>query len=160
MNRPGIRGQALLLSMAFLVVPLAGYLHVRSFENLLLVGQQESQASSARHLATVIAAARLLPQIETSAPGRDLYAYRLEQLMEIDGRDDDWAPHFACIAAGEALRQVMTAHPDRDLTVLSGHTHGGGEVDMLPNLHCVTGGARYGAPEVQRIIEVPGGSTG
>jgi hypothetical protein len=48
----------------------------------------------------------------------------------------------------------MAAHPDRQLTVLCGHTHGSGECRILPNLKVNTGGAVYGKPEVQQIIEV------
>jgi hypothetical protein len=48
----------------------------------------------------------------------------------------------------------MTAHPDRRMTVLCGHTHSPGEAQILPNLQVLTGGAVYGAPTVQRIFEV------
>jgi hypothetical protein len=48
----------------------------------------------------------------------------------------------------------MAAHPTRQATVLCGHTHGRGEVQMLDNLTVLTGGADYGKPEVQRIFEI------
>src|SRR4051812_24169455 len=35
--------------------------------------------------------------------------------------DDNWLPFFACKAAGDALREAMTAAPDRRMTVLCGH---------------------------------------
>jgi predicted MPP superfamily phosphohydrolase len=68
--------------------------------------------------------------------------------------DDNWAPHFTSRAMGEALREIMAAHPQRRLTVLCGHTHGQGEAEILPNLRVLTGGAMYGQPEVQRVFEV------
>ena len=68
--------------------------------------------------------------------------------------DDNWAPHFVCVAAGVALAEFMRAHPDHQMTVLCGHTHGAGAAQVLPNLTCLTGGARYGAPEMQRILNV------
>jgi hypothetical protein len=40
----------------------------------------------------------------------------------------------------------MAEHPDRRLTVLSGHTHGGGRYEILPNLTAWTLGTRYGEP--------------
>ena len=40
------------------------------------------------------------------------------------------------------------------MTVLCGHTHGRGEARILENLLVLTGGATYGKPEVQRILEV------
>jgi hypothetical protein len=67
---------------------------------------------------------------------------------------DDWLPFFTCKAAGDALAAAMAAAPDRRMTVLCGHTHGGGEALVLPNLRVLTGGARYGMPEVQRVLEV------
>lgn len=67
--------------------------------------------------------------------------------------DDAWLPHFACKATGDALLTAADAHPARELLVLCGHTHGAGEVQMRPNLRVITGGAEYGHPAVQRIIE-------
>jgi hypothetical protein len=73
-----------------------------------------------------------------------------------DGRisDDDWLPHFTCKAVGDVLAQAMTAHPDRQMTVLCGHTHGAGEAQVLPNLRVLTGGAVYGKPALQRVLEL------
>ena len=68
--------------------------------------------------------------------------------------DDNWAPHFVCAAAGEALREVMAARPDQTMTVLCGHTHSSGETQILPNLTVLTGKAEYGSPRVQRVFEL------
>lgn len=68
--------------------------------------------------------------------------------------DRDWLPHFTCVAAGEALRAIMKRHPDRQLTVLCGHTHSPGYVEALPNLRVKTGHAEYCRPGVQEVIEV------
>ena len=38
--------------------------------------------------------------------------------------------------------------------VLCGHTHGSGEAPILSNLRVLTGGAVYGKPGVQRVLEV------
>ena len=70
--------------------------------------------------------------------------------------DDNGLPHFGCKAVGDALLSVMHDLPDRELTVLCGHTHGGGEVDVLGNLRCLTGEAAYGKPVVQRLFEIDG----
>ncbi len=40
------------------------------------------------------------------------------------------------------------------MLVLCGHTHGGGEVQVLENLQVVTGPAEYEKPGIQRIIEM------
>ena len=68
--------------------------------------------------------------------------------------NDQWLPHLTCSAAGEVLVDLMDAHPDHRLTVLCGHTHSAGEVQMRPNLLVRTGGARYGHPAVQDILAV------
>ena len=68
--------------------------------------------------------------------------------------DDEWLPHFACRAVGEALVEAMAAHPECEMTVLCGHTHSAGEAQVLPNLRVLTGGAEYGRPEVQRVLTV------
>jgi Icc-related predicted phosphoesterase len=68
--------------------------------------------------------------------------------------DDAWLPHFTCQTAGDALAEAMRAYPDREMTVLCGHAHGAGEAQIMPNLRVLTGGAVYGAPTVQRVLEV------
>jgi 3',5'-cyclic-AMP phosphodiesterase len=62
----------------------------------------------------------------------------------------DWLPHFSSKAVGDVLRATMEARPDKEMLVLCGHTHSPGEVQVLPNLKVVTGGAKYGEPTIQR----------
>jgi predicted MPP superfamily phosphohydrolase len=69
--------------------------------------------------------------------------------------DDQWLPHFTCRAVGDALLDIADGHPDRQITVLCGHTHGGGQAKLRDNLLVLTGGAVYGEPEVQRVFELP-----
>ena len=67
--------------------------------------------------------------------------------------DDNFLPHFSCGAAGEAMRRVMQENSQADLLVLCGHTHGGGDVQILENLRVLTGEAAYGSPAIQRVFE-------
>lgn len=67
---------------------------------------------------------------------------------------DVWLPHFTCKAVGDVLTEVMRARPDRRMTVLCGHTHGSGEAEVTPSLRVLTGGAVYGKPALQRVLEV------
>lgn len=67
--------------------------------------------------------------------------------------DDPFLPHFTCKAIGDVLRHFSRAHPAHEFTVLCGHTHGSGEVQMYPNLRVITGGAEYEKPVVQRVLE-------
>jgi Icc protein len=66
----------------------------------------------------------------------------------------DWLPHFTCKAMGDAILRTMVAFPDRELLVLCGHTHGSGEVQVAPNVIVRTGGATYGAPEINGLLSV------
>jgi 3',5'-cyclic-AMP phosphodiesterase len=68
--------------------------------------------------------------------------------------DDNWLPHFTCKAVGDALLEAMTTAPKHSMMVLCGHTHSVGEAQVLPNLRVLTGGATYGHPVIQRVLEV------
>lgn len=63
--------------------------------------------------------------------------------------DDAWLPWFTCVAAGEVIEAALAARPDARALVVCGHTHGGGAVDVRPNLRVLTGGADYGRPAAQ-----------
>jgi Icc protein len=70
-----------------------------------------------------------------------------------------WLPWFTCISTGEALLAHAEAHPQQQILVLCGHSHGAGSYRPLPNLEVRTGGwpagvADYGNPIVQQTIEV------
>lgn len=47
---------------------------------------------------------------------------------------------------------IWGAHTQHKLTVQCGHTHGGGEAQIRPNLHVITGPAEYGLPVVQQVF--------
>lgn len=68
--------------------------------------------------------------------------------------DKDWQPHFTCVVVGQVLTDMMKKHPDCQLTVYCGHTHGEGHARILPNLEVFTGHAVYGYPEIQRVVEI------
>jgi predicted MPP superfamily phosphohydrolase len=68
---------------------------------------------------------------------------------------DDWLPHFSSQVMGETIETILRERPDRQVTVLCGHTHGASEIQPLPNLLVLTGGAEYRAPAVQRELEFP-----
>ena len=68
--------------------------------------------------------------------------------------DEDYLPYFACKVVGDVLGKVMQAHPQSRLLVLCGHTHGGGELKLLENLHVLTGEAEYGKPAIQQVVDI------
>jgi 3',5'-cyclic AMP phosphodiesterase CpdA len=67
---------------------------------------------------------------------------------------DQYLPHFASRAAGERLATLMRSHSDRKMTVVCGHTHSGGTVQIASNLLVHTGGSEYGRPRIQAVLEV------
>ena len=67
---------------------------------------------------------------------------------------EEWLPYFACKVVGDVLVRTMQAYPQSKLLVLCGHTHGGGELQVLDNLKVLTGEARYGKPVIRRVFEI------
>ncbi|MDB4954593.1 MAG: hypothetical protein JWO36_2162 [Myxococcales bacterium] len=70
-----------------------------------------------------------------------------------------WLPWFTCIATGEVIAEYARAHPDTQITVLCGHTHGTGTCRPLPNVIVRTGGwppgvEGYGNPIVQVTLDL------
>ena len=65
--------------------------------------------------------------------------------------NDDWLPFFTCKAIGDMLSELALAHPQKQLHVLCGHTHGSGEVQIHPNLKVTTGEAVYGNPDFRML---------
>jgi predicted phosphohydrolase len=70
-----------------------------------------------------------------------------------------WQPWFTCIATGEVLLEHARSHPETQVTVLCGHSHGLGRYQALPNLIVRTGGwpagvDGYGNPVVQDTLEL------
>ena len=63
-------------------------------------------------------------------------------------------PHFSSKIVGDTLVEIMKDYPERNLTVLCGHTHSLAFVQPIPNLTVHAGSAAYGAPDIQMSIEV------
>ncbi|MFA5766905.1 MAG: metallophosphoesterase [Candidatus Paceibacterota bacterium] len=68
--------------------------------------------------------------------------------------DDNFLPYFACKAIGDVLLAVALENPKCQITVLCGHTHSGGEVDITPNLKVITAPSQYGKPLVHHIFTI------
>lgn len=68
--------------------------------------------------------------------------------------NDEWAPHFTCKAIGDVILDTMRRRADKQLTVFCGHTHSPGLCQPLPNVTIHTGGAKYGQPVIQRLLNV------
>lgn len=68
--------------------------------------------------------------------------------------NDNWLPHFTCKAVGDVLIEMATAYPNRQMTVLCGHSHHEANVTVLPNLVVKTGAATYGEPQLQPVVSI------
>lgn len=68
--------------------------------------------------------------------------------------DNEWLPFFSCKVVGDVLKYMMEQHLSCEMIVYCGHTHSSGECQILPNLKVITGGAEYGDPDIQSIINV------
>jgi Icc-related predicted phosphoesterase len=131
----------------YLIRDLASLSPMRRFARLRTLGEEEAE----RVRATLPQALREFPHVIMAThvpPFRETCWHR--------GRisDDDWLPHFTCKAVGDALLEIMKENPRAKLTVLCGHTHGAGVTEVLPNLKVLTGGARYGRPALQGVINL------
>lgn len=68
--------------------------------------------------------------------------------------DDEWAPHFVCQAMGRAILDVASIYPNKEITVLCGHTHSEGECQPSSNVRVITGAAEYGSPSITQIFDL------
>ena len=68
--------------------------------------------------------------------------------------DDHGLPYFACKAVGDILVKFATSYPNHSFLVLCGHTHNAAHVHKLPNLEIKCGGARYGSPKIQEVLDI------
>lgn len=66
---------------------------------------------------------------------------------------NDWLPFFSCKAVGDVLIQEASRFSDKQIQVFCGHAHASGVCQILPNLTVTTGGARYGHPTIQKVLD-------
>ncbi len=68
--------------------------------------------------------------------------------------DVHWAPHMVDKVAGDAIKEMMQQHPEKQLLVLCGHVHSDQDIHILPNLRVVTGKSVLGIPDMQGLVYV------
>ena len=81
-----LRRKLLLVALAMLALPWAGWQFVRQMEVLLRQGQEQTLIASGKALARSLAAINA----ELPPPGGALYVHALETPLQIDGYADDW----------------------------------------------------------------------
>jgi len=65
----------------------------------------------------------------------------------------NWLPYFSCKAVGDVLMDAASQFKEKQIQALCGHTHGSGVYRPLSNLTVMTGGAQYGSPAIQRVLD-------
>ncbi|MHB0955183.1 MAG: metallophosphoesterase family protein [Pirellulaceae bacterium] len=65
-----------------------------------------------------------------------------------------WAPHAGCKMAADAIEEIMADHPDRQLSILSGHVHASSWIQISRNIEQRTASAHYGNPQIADMIEI------
>ena len=73
-------------------------------------------------------------------------------LYERKPSEPAFAPHFVNVAMGQALLELARLHPNKEITVLCGHTHHEALYSPLPNLVVKVSGAEYNKPQVAETI--------
>ena len=68
--------------------------------------------------------------------------------------NEEILPHYSCKAVGDVLIRLAARHRSKQIQVLCGHTHSGGEVRIAENLVVRAGTAIYGYPDVQCTLKV------
>lgn len=73
-----------------------------------------------------------------------------------DGKlsDGTWAPWFSNLTMGNVLSDAAFDYPDTKFTVLCGHTHGEGVFDFTENMTVLTGKAKYGNPQINKVFNL------
>jgi len=131
----------------YLIKELAGLDPATRGQRLNILGD-EAAASVLQRLPEALKRFKKIIFVTHVPPFREACTYRGKP------SDDNWLPHFSCQAIGDVLLEFMRANPTRQMTVLCGHTHGGSQCQILPNLEVITGEAEYGAPVIQKMIDV------
>ena len=64
----------------------------------------------------------------------------------------EYAPHFVNVAMGSTLLDLGHRHPNKTLTVFSGHTHHAACYSPLPNLLVKVADSRYCHPAISEVL--------
>ncbi len=118
-----LRSKLLLVSLALLVIPWAGYEYLREMEAFLKQSKQITLAQSAQTIATVMHNRRQLfeptADISHSLDNQsNIYARKLKQAIQLDGYTDDWDKHLehARLYQGESLIQGNSPYDPASLS--------------------------------------------
>ena len=122
-RRFGLRSKLLLVSIALLIIPWAGYEYLREMEAFLKKNKQDTLVQYAQTIATVLHNRRTLfePTADITASLNDqsnIYVRQLKQAIQLDGYTEDWASHLehARQYKGESLIQGNIPYEENSLS--------------------------------------------
>ncbi|HCV03655.1 MAG TPA: proteobacterial dedicated sortase system histidine kinase, partial [Pseudoalteromonas sp.] len=98
MLRLGLRTKFIFLSCFLFLLPWLGYEYVWEMEKFLRQGQEKTLVGTTRALATALHERPALFDSQTNfldqvVKGRDLYAYNLNNPIQLDGKLSEWQPY-------------------------------------------------------------------
>ncbi len=96
--RIGIRLKLLFLSLFLFAIPWLGYKYVWELETYLRLGQEQTMVGTARAVATALHERPSLfdnqaAYLKDVKPGTDLYAHKIIDPIQLDGRLSDWVDY-------------------------------------------------------------------
>jgi len=120
--RFGLRLKLLLLSSFLFIIPWFGYQYVWEMEKYLRYGQEQTLVGTARALATALHErpnlfnnqASFLPTVEK---GKDLYGYKFNQAIQLDGHAKDWINFQSQAHFYGVEHQLATELSNQDLSL-------------------------------------------
>ena len=107
---------------------------------------------AADHLRRVLPAA--LTTHERVLVATHVPPFRETSWYEGENSGEAWLPFFCCRAVGDVLLAMSDRYAERKISVVCGHCHGTGEVQVGSNIRVLTGGAEPCSPQLQRLLEV------
>lgn len=120
--RFGLRLKLLFFSSFLLAIPWLGYQYVWEMETYLRIGQEQTMVGTARAVATALHERPALFDSQSAyltdvKPGTDLYAHKIANPIQLDGKLDDWQEYrHLSIAYGQ--QNLIDPIQDYDLDSL------------------------------------------
>jgi two-component system sensor histidine kinase ChvG len=108
----GLRAKILVFSSFLFAIPYLGYQYVWELETYLRIGQEQTLVGTARSVATALHERPALFASESALlqavrPGKDLYAHKINQPIQLDGRLGEWSPYQTKILSYDAQNIVL-----------------------------------------------------
>ncbi len=123
MLRLGLRTKFIFLSCFLFLLPWLGYEYVWEMEKFLRQGQEKTLVGTTRALATALHERPALFDSQTNfldqvVKGRDLYAYNLNNPIQLDGKLSEWQPYQSLFWHYDKryLQGLSNEHQESDLS--------------------------------------------